>query len=175
MNKLSYGVFTAVSLLAAGAVTTAPAQARDRVDFSVTLGNVEIGYADGYYDDRRRWHRWNSNDEREWYRRNYRDRYFHMRRDRDRDRFRRDWWRGQRSDWRGGGGPDFAIVLGNVVFAYSDGYYDRDRRWHPWRSDAEREWYRRNNSRSYYDIRRDRDNDRRRRDWRERRRDDWRF
>jgi hypothetical protein len=144
------------------------------------LGNVAIAYYDGYYDNRRRWHRWNSVAEREWWRQNRRDAYFHMRRDRDRDRFRRDWWEGRRSDWRYGGGgsygggPDFAIVLGNVVFAYSDGYYDRDRRWHSWRSDEEREWHRRHNARTYYDYRRDRDEDRWRRDWREGRGNDWR-
>lgn len=175
-------------LLAAGALmatgsfaTIAQAQPRDRVDFSIQLGNVVIAYEDGYYDRDRRWHKWRNSAERNWYRQNRRDAYFAMRRDRDRDRYRRDWWEGRRSDWRvygpgfGNPGVDFAIVLGNVVFAYEDGYYDRDRRWHAWESDRHRDWYRRNHARNYYSFRRDRDNDRRRRDWREGRRNDWRF
>lgn len=149
----------------------------NRGGFAIALGNVAIGYYDGYYDESRRWHRWNSTAEREWWRLNRRDAYFHIRHDRDRDPFRRDWWRGRRDDWRAGyynnNGPDFAISLGNIVFAYSDGYYDRERRWHTWRNDGEREWYRRNYSRTYYDFRRDRDDDRGRRDWREGRGSDW--
>jgi hypothetical protein len=30
---------------------------------------------------------------------------------------------------------DFSISLGNVAFAYTDGYWDRDHHWHPWRRD----------------------------------------
>ena len=156
----------------------------NRGGFAIVLGNVAIGYYDGYFDNRRRWHRWNSISEREWWRLNRRDAYFHIRRARDRDRYRREWWLGRRDDWRYnsynggyggyGGGSDFAIVLGNVVFAYNDGYFDNRRRWHTWRSDEEREWYRRHYSRTYYDYRRDRDEDRWRRDWREGRGNDWR-
>jgi hypothetical protein len=71
-------------------------------------------------------------------------------------------------------GPSFSIQLGNVVIAYSDGYYDRDRRWHRWRNDGERNWYRQNHRASYYQTTRDRDRDRKRRDWRDGRRNDWR-
>lgn len=148
---------------------------RDRADFAIVLGDVAFAYYDGYYDSRRRWHRWDSSAQRDWYRQYRRDTYFHMRRDRDRDRYRRDWWQGRRTDWRfNSDGPDFALTLGNVVFAYSDGYYDRNRRWHAWRSDEERDWYRRNYSGTYYDYRRDRDSDRFRREWREGDREDWR-
>lgn len=69
---------------------------------------------------------------------------------------------------------DFAIRLGDVVIAYSDGYYDRHRRWHRWRDARERDWYRENRRHSYYHTTRDRDRDRKRRDWREGRRNDWR-
>lgn len=75
---------------------------------------------------------------------------------------------------RGGGDASFSIQFGNVVFGYSDGYYDRDRRWHGWRSDAERNWYRQHRRSSYHHMNRDRDRDRNRRDWREGRRGDWR-
>lgn len=70
-------------------------------------------------------------------------------------------------------GPSFAIQLGNVVFAYNDGYYDSSRRWHRWRNDDERNWYRRNYGSRYYNYTRDRDRDQRRRDWRDGRRDRW--
>lgn len=87
-----------------------------------------------------------------------------------------DYQRGYRNDYepsrRGGG--SFSVSLGGVVFAYSDGYYDRNRRWHGWRSNAERNWYRQNRRDSYYHMRRDHDRDRNRRDWRDGRRDDWR-
>ena len=64
-------------------------------------------------------------------------------------------------------GVNFQFLLGDIVFAYSDGYYDRYRRWHDWRSDAERNWYYHNRRERYFDMRRDHDRDRYRRDWRE--------
>ena len=67
-----------------------------------------------------------------------------------------------------------SIQLGNIVFGYSDGYYDRSRRWHRWRNDRERNWYRQHRRSSYHHMNRDRDRDRNRRDWREGRRGDWR-
>lgn len=68
----------------------------------------------------------------------------------------------------------FSIQFGDVVIGYSDGYYDRDRRWHRWRTSNERNWYRRHHRNSYHDIERSRDRDRNRRDWRDGRRDHWR-
>lgn len=173
MKKYAYIVAGGLLMAAGSFVSVAPVQAAS-VDFSIRLGNVVIGYEDGYYDRDRRWHKWRNNSERNWYRQYRRDSYFAMRRDRDRDRFRRDWWEGRRSDWRSGG-PDFTIQLGNIVFAYEDGYYDNNRRWHAWRNNQERDWYRRNNARTYYEYRRDRERDQRRRDWIERRRDNWQF
>jgi hypothetical protein len=81
-----------------------------------------------------------------------------------------------RRGYRRSNGPDidFSIQLGDVVFAYSDGYYDRNRRWHRWRDARHRDWYRNNHRASYYDYVRDRERDRRRRDWRDGRRNDWR-
>jgi hypothetical protein len=104
MKKLLFGLVGA-SLLAAGsmAAMTAPAEARSRnnTSFSVTLGNAQFGYSDGYYDSDRRWHRWNNNRQRSWYQRNHRSSYYHMRRHRDRDQYRRDWRDGRRDNWRG--------------------------------------------------------------------------
>lgn len=79
----------------------------------------------------------------------------------------------RRSDY-GRDGPQFSIQLGDIVIAYSDGYYDRHRRWHRWQNDRQRNWYRQNRRTSYYETTRDRDRDRNRRDWRDGRRDDWR-
>jgi hypothetical protein len=145
-----------------------------RIDFAVSLDDIEFAYEDGYYDNGRRWHGWRSEDERRWYQQNRGPTYFRMGRYDDRDNYRRDWRNGRRTDWRSGGDVDFGIVLGNVVFAYSDGYYDNGRRWHRWRSDDERRWYQQNRRQSYYHMSRYRDRDRNRRGWRDGRRNDWR-
>jgi len=101
MNKFIYGLFTAAALLVAGLTATAvPAEARAQTNFSITLGNAQFGYHDGYYDNNRRWHRWRHNDERNWYRQNHRDSYYDMDRTRDNDRTRREWRDGRRQDWR---------------------------------------------------------------------------
>jgi hypothetical protein len=79
-------------------------------------------------------------------------------------------------NYRGPGRTDasFSISLGNVVIAYSDGYYDSNRRWHGWRNDNERNWYQNNHRDRYHGVRHDSDNDRKRRDWRDGKRKDWR-
>jgi len=89
-------------LLAAGALTvaglaaSAPASAQPS-SFSFRVGDVAIGYSDGYYDRSHRWHNWRNAREHRWYRTNYasnRGYYRSMRRDSDRDgipnRFDRD-------------------------------------------------------------------------------------
>ena len=45
----------------------------------------------------------------------------------------------------------FSFDAGNVAFAYSDGYWDRDRRWHRWRDRDEARWYRRHYAHDYWD------------------------
>lgn len=143
-------------------------------DFSISLGDVAFGYDDGYYDSRRRWHAWRSDEERAWYRQYRGPTYYQMGRYDDRDAFRRDWRDGRRADWRGGNDVGISVSLGSIVFGYSDGYYDSGRRWHRWRNDDERRWYQQNRRQSYYHMMRDRDRDRNRRDWRDGRRNDWR-
>ena len=102
MNKFIYGLFTAAALLVAGLTATAvPAEARAQTNFSITLGNVQFGYHDGYYDNNRRWHRWQNNRQRTWYQQHHGRSYYQMRRNNDRDRYRRDWRNGRRTDWRG--------------------------------------------------------------------------
>jgi hypothetical protein len=90
--------------LGAGTFLAAPsASAQVRADVSVgvniDLSHVSVGYRNGYYDHRRRWHRWRSDDEWRHFRRHYRSRYHDYdyrddRRDRRRHRGHRrhrDW------------------------------------------------------------------------------------
>src|SRR5258705_13811106 len=37
---------------------------------------------------------------------------------------------------------DFSVSLGNAAFGYSDGYWDRDHRWHAWRNRQESQYFR---------------------------------
>jgi hypothetical protein len=46
---------------------------------------------------------------------------------------------------------------GDVAFAYRDGYYDHDRRWHRWDNDDDSSYYRRHYWRNYHDYDHDRD------------------
>jgi len=78
------------------------------------------------------------------------------------------------ADARSTGGITFSITLGNAVFGYTDGYYDRNRRWHRWRNAQERRWYQANHRDSFYNLRHDRDRDDNRRNWRNGRSQDWR-
>jgi len=100
--KNSLKILLAVSVLSTAGLFTAPASAQP-TRFSFHVGDVAVGFNDGYYDNYHRWHRWRSAREHEWYRANYarsyrgyghrgwdRDRYW----DRDHDgipnRFDRD-------------------------------------------------------------------------------------
>ena len=81
-------------LLAAGALSVAafagsvPAAAQPS-SFSFRVGDVAVGYNDGYYDHNRSWHSWRNAREHRWYRANYSrghyGEYRRMRHDRDRD------------------------------------------------------------------------------------------
>ncbi|MEQ1754376.1 MAG: hypothetical protein ABL973_09615 [Micropepsaceae bacterium] len=117
MTKFTFRLITASAILAGGLfAVSVPAEARDRnpVSFSVTLGNVQFAYTDGYYDNNRRWHSWRNDNERSWYYRNHRRSYYNMRRDNDRDCNRRNWRNGRGNDrdcnrrnWRNGRGNDW--------------------------------------------------------------------
>ena len=61
---------------------------------------------------------------------------------------------------------DFSITMGNAAFGYSDGYWDRDHRWHRWRNRAETEYFRDHYSDHYYAVRHDRDRKDRDQGWR---------
>jgi len=50
-----------------------------------------------------------------------------------------------------------AVAVGpTVAFSYSDGYWDRDHRWHRWRNAAEHRYYREHYADHYYKVRHDR-------------------
>lgn len=146
---------------------------RDGPDFSIVLNNIAFGYSDGYYDRDRSWHDWRNDDERRWYEQNRRQYYHEMRRRDDRDDRRIGWRDGRYNTWNDNGSVDFTIVLGDVAFGYSDGYYDQQRRWHNWRNDNERRWYQQNRRQYYHEMRRYDDRDARRVGWRNGRYNTW--
>jgi len=86
--KTSFKLLLAASVLSvAGFASTVPAVAQPS-SFSFRVGDVAIGYSDGYYDRSHRWHNWRSAREHRWYRANYGSRhgyYRSMRRDSDHD------------------------------------------------------------------------------------------
>jgi len=53
----------------------------------------------------------------------------------------------------------FSFHIGDVGLAYDDGYYDQSHRWHKWRHNRERDWYRANYRQQYRGYRHDRDHD----------------
>lgn len=53
----------------------------------------------------------------------------------------------------------FSFDVGNVAFAYQDGWWDRDHHWHHWRNHREMVEYQTRYHDHYYDWRHDRDPD----------------
>ena len=62
---------------------------------------------------------------------------------------------------------DFSLSLGNAAFAYSDGYWDRDRHWHAYRNKAEARYFRDHFRDHYFAVRHNRDRKDRNMGWRE--------
>ena len=63
-------------------------------------------------------------------------------------------------------GVDFSVSLGNAAFGYSDGYWDRDHRWHTWRNKNEAQYFRTHNGEHYTGARHDKDRKDRDKGWR---------
>ncbi len=129
----------AVIVGAIAAVTFADvsqAAARDTFAFSFNTGDVAFAYSDGYWDRNHKWHGWRNAREHNEYRRYNGDAY---RAARGRD----NGWRDENLDYQ------FSFDLGSVAFAYSDGYWDRNRQWHTWRDAREAREYSRFNPRAY--------------------------
>ena len=51
------------------------------------------------------------------------------------------------------------VDLGTIAFGYSDGYWDRDHRWHRWRHHRDWDRYREERREHAYEWRHDRDRD----------------
>ena len=160
MKIVLAGALAALAVAGATLTATAPAQAGIHFGISINEGDVMFAYRDGYWDRYHRWHPWAGREDWRWYREHHPDRYSDWAHDRDRD-----------MGWRAGGGammggpgvvvgvPGFSFAVGDVAFAYRDGFWDRAHRWHPWRSDAERIWWRDHYHDRYWDWRHDRDPD----------------
>jgi hypothetical protein len=54
-------------------------------------------------------------------------------------------------------GVDFSVSLGNAAFGYSDGYWDRDHKWHAWRNKDEAQYFRAHNAEHYTEAKHDKD------------------
>ncbi|MDO8287775.1 MAG: hypothetical protein Q7T44_01005 [Parvibaculum sp.] len=57
-------------------------------------------------------------------------------------------------------GAAISLNFGNVAFAYSDGYWDNNRRWHRWSNANEQRRYQKQYHKRYNNHRHDRDDDR---------------
>jgi len=94
--RTSLKILLAAGVLSAASLATVPASAQP-TSFSFRVGDVAMGFNDGYYDRYHRWHHWRSAREHNWYRSHYVNDYRGYRHrgwDRDRDgipnRFDRD-------------------------------------------------------------------------------------
>ena len=61
----------AVAMLSA----TVPSVSAFAADFSFDVGNVRLGYTDGYWDTKHQWHNWKNADESHKFQEKYKDRY----------------------------------------------------------------------------------------------------
>jgi len=102
--KTSLKILLAAGVLSVASLATAVPAAAQPTAFSFRVGDVAVGYNDGYYDRSRRWHSWRDAREHEWYRAHYARYYRGMRHDRDRDgipnRFDRDRDNDGTPNWR---------------------------------------------------------------------------
>ena len=103
----------------------------------VSFGDVSMGYRDGYWDNERRWHRWNGDNDYQTYRSEYPKTY----RDYNHDR----------------GNNTVTIGFGNIAYGYRDGYWDNGHRWHHWRNRRDFQGYRNGNGSNYHDMNHDRE------------------
>jgi len=116
--------------LTGGAFATA-GTANAEISISFNPGIVAYGYDDGYWDHNRRWHAWQHPGHRDTFRRTYSTRYYTGVHTRYRD-----------YGWRGPAQPVVTFNIGNVLFGYDDGYWDRNRQWHTWQHSSHRDMYR---------------------------------
>ena len=102
--KTSLKILLAAGALSAASLTATVPAAAQPTAFSFRVGDVAIGYNDGYYDRGHRWHSWRNAREHNWYRANYARNYRGMRHDSDHDgipnRFDRDRDNDGTPNWR---------------------------------------------------------------------------
>jgi hypothetical protein len=85
MNKSLKALLVASALASASLIGTATVASAQPTGSSFRVGDVAIGYQNGYYDRSNRWHNWRTAREHNWYRSNYRASYRARAYDRDRD------------------------------------------------------------------------------------------
>lgn len=140
------GTALATSAMAgAGGVVFGIGQDRDNrhgTAVSVTINDVAFGYRDGYWDNGRRWHRWNSDRDYQ----NYRSHHTGYYRDWNHDRYGSDGW-----------ARDGNFGFNEIAFGYRDGYWDNGHRWHRWSNDRDHRNYRSHYAGGYRDWNHDRD------------------
>ncbi len=95
MKKLTiaaviFGVVAAASL---SGCSSSPSR-RDEVRFSFDVGNVRLGYSDGYWDSGHHWHNWSNAREARDFREHHRDRYVGDRH----TRYKNEGWRDSDND-----------------------------------------------------------------------------
>jgi hypothetical protein len=73
---MKFARMTVIGAVAAAFLGSAlPVLARDSVSFSFDVGNVRMGYTDGYWDNGHHWHKWRNAREHHAFRDAYHDRY----------------------------------------------------------------------------------------------------
>jgi len=103
----------------------------------VSFSDVSLGYRDGYWDNERRWHRWNGDNDYQAYRSEHADRYRDYNHDRD-------------------GNAVIGVSFNDVSMGYRDGYFDNGQRWHRWNNDGDYRSYRDQHGTTYRDYNHDR-------------------
>jgi len=78
VNQLLVAIVTGSLLMPVAGPTWA---ARAELD----LGNIEIGFSDGYWDNDHHWHRWENKRDAQYFREKYREHYHTWRHDHDPD------------------------------------------------------------------------------------------
>jgi hypothetical protein len=156
MRNILKSTVIALALAGAALATTGPANAQGygdngRVGVQIDLGNVAVGYRDGYWDRNHHWNRWRHRHDYRFYLAQQGAYY----RDWNHDRDGGDGWVEQ-GGYRGGPGV-IQIDFGTVAFGYRDGYWDNGHQWHRWHNDGEYRAYRDRQGSRYRDWNHDRD------------------
>ncbi len=99
MKLIRMTIMGAVAAAVLGACTPSNrGYAADSFSFSFDVGNVRLGYSDGYWDTNHKWHSWRNTRESREFRNRYKERYVADRH----TRYKNEGWR----DSDGDGLPD---------------------------------------------------------------------